>query len=209
MRSCVAACFLLMLSITATPSGQESVTVRPQDTFLTGVPLEFRYLFDGGIPNGQLQSTWAALPYDSIRLQYGGYDVMFYRRKPIDPSANEYEERLGRAELTADKTSAGMVGPSSPYSTRPVVGQTGQFSGWIDIWAFGRLCYLIQQSRFHALGDGYSAGRNHAELVVVTVAGPNGTKEIRDYGPVGPIELWGVQQAIEVEMRRVQWMAKK
>lgn len=166
----------------------------------------FRFLSEGGIPSGQLKSVWAALPYDSITLERSGCMVpcpaykVTLRRGVIDNQRERYEDRLGAAELHARVPARNL----DDY-TRQFPEKSGEFTGRVDIWSYARLCKLISAVRFHAFVDGYRAPWTDDRTVTISVTGNGKTKTVSEYGGWGPIELWGLQEAIDSTAKGIKW----
>lgn len=168
----------------------------------SGVPAEFEFLYSGGILSGQLKAVWAALPYKSITLERSrcmgpcpAYKVTLYRGSPSGEGRETYEDRFGPAEM---------------HATVPGVfpAKSGDFSGKVDIWSYGRLCYLLSKSQFFGLSDRYESGWSDQQTITVTVMDSGSTKTVSEYGGVGPIELWGFQEAIDSIAQGVNWTPK-
>jgi hypothetical protein len=178
------------------PKGLDRYPGTPAD-----VPPEFEFLYCGGIPTGQLKTVWAALPYESITLERSmlwssaAYKVTFYRGSPSGQGRESFEDRFGPAEMHV--TAPGTVFPA----------KTGDFSGKVDIWTYARLCYLLR-SQLSGLSDHYESGWSDQQTFTVTVTGGGNTKTVSEYGGVGPIGLWGLQQTIDSVAQGINWTAK-
>ena len=95
------------------------------------------------------------------------------------------------------------------YHGEGFVSNIGGFSGSIDPFSFGRLCYLLERLDFTGLDRVYSAPWTCDETVYLRVwrAGEVQPIVIRDYGDYGPIELWGIQQVVEAVANGIRWKA--
>jgi len=194
--------FVLIASgvpVLATP--QDRVAKEPASS--GEVPKPFHFLVEGSI--GDLNAAWANLPFDRITFErttcFGAcpaYKVTFYRGAPKSGRNESYADRFGRAELNVTRTS--LRDKYFPHFPEAV----GNFEGWVDISTFARLSYLIQNSGLH-LRDRYVAGWTDSASTIVSVSGPGISKTILDYGGVGPIELWGIQESIDSAAKSVAW----
>ena len=182
------------------PDGLQQYPGAPLD-----VPPEFEFLYQGFIPIGELKATWAALPYESITLErsYPGYKVTLYRGSPSGQGRETYEDRFGSAELHA-----AVLDRSGNKYAELFPGKNGDFTGRVDIWSYGRLCYLLSKSKFSGLSDRYESGWSDQHTITVTVTASSNTKTVAEYGGVAPIELWGLQEAIDSIAKGINWTAK-
>jgi len=172
----------------------------------SGVPAEFQFLYQG-IRSGQLQAVWAALPYESITLERSNcmipcpaYKVTLHRGSPKGQGRDTYEDRFGLAELHA-----AVPARSLDDYTRLFPEKSGDFAGRVDIWTYGRLCYLLSTSQFANMSDRYASNWTDARTITVTATASGKTKVVSEYGGVGPSELWGIQQAIDSIAQGVNW----
>ena len=124
----------------------------------------------------------AALPFERVALE---------RRASmtIGPNYRVVFHRSGLAELD-DKG-----GPA-----------VGRFTSDLDSYSYARLCYLIQRSRFDTLSPSYTIGAvTDQETVIVTVTDSSGEHTVSEYGLVGPIELWTIQETIDGLRAQTLW----
>lgn len=147
-------------------------------------PEHYRFLFrsDFGVSENDVKRILAGLPYDSISLErtpcFGTcpvYNVTFYRNGHAEYEAVRHLPKLGK------------------------------FSGEIDPFLYGRLCYLIENSSFDKMEPGYSASWTDDTACIVRVKTGSKTIEVGDYGNVGPIELWAIQEVIDGFCGRIEW----
>ena len=148
------------------------------------VPETYRPFFDHG--HGELDATRDRLPFDTISLArtpcYGRcpvYEVVFHRD--------------GKAEFTAKQH----------------LPKLGTFVGEVCLGDYGRLCYLIENSHFNDFKPSYRGGWTDDATCIVTVTHGNSTRAVSDYGRVGPIELWAIQQLIDAIKDRTEWTPAK
>lgn len=149
------------------------------------VPAEFKSLFDGGISTSKESDVWAGFPYDRIDLER----TACFGRCPV------YRVSLfkgGRAEWHGVR-----------YTER-----AGDFEGKVNVFDYGKLCYLLKRLGFDQLPERFTADWTDSPTFIVTVAAAGSTKTVSDYSGVGPIELWAAQQTIDAVSQRVQWIRK-
>jgi hypothetical protein len=146
------------------------------------VPDRYKQLYRPGLSMEDVEAFRTKLPYDSISLHrtpcYGTcpvYTVTLYR--------------TGKAEFEA-------------ISHLPTL---GKFTGEIDPFTYGRLCYLIDNSHFKEMKSSYRASWTDDSTCVVTVTEGTSRSEVSDYGRVGPIELWAIQELIDAIREKIQW----
>jgi len=170
---------LLLASANAPQPGQRGVSNRE---VASGVPVEFKSLYGGGIPSDTVPGVWAGFPYDRIDLERTGcfgtcpiYRVSLFRG--------------GRAELHGVR-----------YMER-----IGDFEGKVNVFDYGKLCYLLKRLGFDQLPLRFTADWTDSPTYIVTAVAGDSTKAVSDYSGVGPIELWAVQEAIDAVRQRIEW----
>lgn len=174
-------CFLAALIARA---DEKRAELAPVD----GVPSIYWALFRGGIPEDEVEGFRAKLPYESVTLE----------RTPCYGPCPVYTvtlHRSGEAELHGER--------NLPLS--------GDFVGELDALSFGRLCYALDHFHFNEFKDSYAPPMRWTDdtTCIVTVRTDNkGEKRVSDYGSVGPIELWTIQQLIDGFRERIKWKAK-
>lgn len=170
------------------------------------VPAEFRFLYSP-VYIGSLIADWAGLPCDSVAIERSSngvlsneYKVILNRRQRGSP----YEDRFGHAELHV--ASALQLGGEL---WRPFPERIGNFTGKIDIFTYGRLCHLFMASQFSAMAEKtYTDGSTHHGITTVTFSVAGKTKVFVQRGNAGPVELWGIQEAIESVAKSIVWKQK-
>lgn len=97
------------------------------------------------------------------------------------------------------------------YHGEGFVSNMGDFSGSVHISAFGRLCYLLERLHFSELEREDNSPWTCSATVYVRVwrAGEAQPIVVKDHGGYGPIELWGLQQAIDAITSRIKWKTGK
>lgn len=173
---------LLLLAAT----GCEGRTERPSVPHTTlnkpMIPKHYRPLFEGGISEGKAKTLLELLPFKTITLS----------RTECFGSCPVYDLTLhsdGRAEL---KAVSGLD-------------KTGDFEGTVNLFSYGKLCYLMEQLRFTEFNPRYDGNWPDAATVIVTAS--TGAKEfsVSDYSEIGPIELWAIQQTIDNIRHEIPW----
>ncbi|TAJ88620.1 hypothetical protein EPO44_15480 [bacterium] len=210
-QSSIAMLLAIIFGISGCAVAQENTMPGSGRDVPSGIPAEFQFLYQGFIPREQtLHAVWAALPYESITLersncmiQCPAYKVTLYRGNPTGQGRETYEDRLGRAELHAFVPERNL----DKY-TRMFPEKSGDFIGRVDIWTYARLCYLLNRSQFSVLLDRYEARWTDARTITVTATSNGKTKIVSEYGGVGPIELWGIQEAIDSVAQGINWTPK-
>jgi hypothetical protein len=146
------------------------------------VPDRYKKLQQPGLSVTEVEAFRAQLLYDTISLHrsscYGAcpvYRVTFHRS--------------GKAELLA-------------INNLPL---RGAYTGAIDLISYGRLCYLLDQSKFAEMKSNYRSGWTDLATCTVTAAGASTSKTVSDYGEVGPIELWAIQEIIDRMREGTKW----
>lgn len=178
---------LAIISILAVPA-VKAVEKRAEAPPVAGVPAIYWPLFRGGLTEDEAAEFRATLPYESITLErtpcYGAcpvYTVTFHR--------------TGKAELHAVRN----------------LPKSGDFVSELDALSYGRLCYVLDHFRFRDLEASYQPAIRWTDdttcIVTARSAGQN-AKKVSDYGTVGPIELWTIQQLIDGFRERCEWKPK-
>jgi hypothetical protein len=136
------------------------------------------------LSDDSLKAIRAALPYDSITIHHLGCAGFCPRF---------------RATLRRDG-SATFVGDSL-FATR-----TGSFVGTVDVWDYGRLCFLLDRYGFMRLAPRYTTPETEEETIVFFVAHRGApTKEVYEYGASGPITLWIFHMALDGVLSHIYW----
>jgi hypothetical protein len=170
------------------PAAGRDSSVAPAETTVTRrgtvqVPAVYRFLHDLGIPPDSEAAIRARLPYDSISI----------RRVACFGTCPVYELTLfrdGRAR----------------YVGKKFVSRMGTYTGSLALRDYGRLCQLLDVLGFMALPDSFAARYTDLPTAVITAhRTPEGNKSVSDYGYVGPIELWAMQQLIDDAGEQISW----
>jgi hypothetical protein len=165
---------------------------------ISNVPPEFAFIYRVGVPPASVPELWKALPYDSVALERStcmagcpAYKVTLHKGS---------NDRSGRAELHVSR-------PSRP-GTRGFAEKSGDYVGSLDIKDYGRLNYLLVQSKFASFSSTYPPLGTEARRFTVTTTAGNVTKQVSNEGSVAPIELWAIEQAIDSIAQGISWAPK-
>lgn len=156
---------------------------QPASTART-VPPEYAFLYEGAVADAELPLLWKSLPYESISLQRQGCFG-------ICPT---YEVTLRK-------------GGEASYTGYEFVERERAWVGRIDIHAYARLCYLLDEMEFGGLESRYAAGWPDEETVVVTVTHSTSRAPVTvtEYGGFGPPRLWAIELAIDGVVGAIGW----
>ena len=147
---------------------------------VTNVPEVYKPLYLGNLPPDRIEAFRAALPYNSIILE----------RTTASGSNWSYRvvfHRTGRAEYEV-------------FQPKPQQG-----TGNIDLYTFARLCYVMDSGGFNDFQAKYRADPLESAFCVVTAAAGKNRKTVADYGTIGPIQLWTIEQLIDGIRVRTDW----
>jgi hypothetical protein len=81
----------------------------------------------------------------------------------------------------------------------------GKFVGEVSLHLSGRLCHFIERIHFSEMDSRYEANWTDAPTCIVTVIGQSMRKEVSDYGGVGPIDLWALQELLDAAKNEIEW----
>ena len=141
----------------------------------SAIPACYEYLYNGGISYDDVPAIRAALPYEKIQLT---------------------------------RTSGWIPGDGPITLWRSGLAEGPKGTGEVSVWDYGSLCYLIEHLQFPSMQPEYvrsnvmDAGSVEVE---VWTAAQDQPKVVREYAARGPIELWGIQTAIDGIASRIEW----
>jgi Domain of unknown function (DUF6438) len=81
------------------------------------------------------------------------------------------------------------------YNGRRFVELEGAYEG--KVYGFDRLAQLILSSGYFNLKDNYSINATDLPSTITSVVRSGKRKTITNYGDSGPVELWGIEMAID------------
>jgi hypothetical protein len=147
---------------------------------ITNVPDIYKPLYLGNLSAEKMEAFRAALPYESISLE----------RTTNSASTPIYRvtfHRSGKAEFDV------------------FLPKRHQATGQIDLPTFARLCYVLDSSSFRDFQDLYRANPLENAACMVIVSTGKSQKTVTDYGTIGPLQLWTIEQLIDGVRGRVEW----
>ncbi len=150
------------------------------------IPEPYCLFIDGHHSSDEIAELLKRLPFDSISL----------RRTPCYGTCPVYEvvfHRDGRAE----------------YHAKQHLPQLGDFLGKVYPGDYARLCYLIESSGFKAFKPNYRANWTDDTTCIVTITKGSTLTAVSDYGSVGPIQLWAIQQTLDSIRNGTEWKPAK
>ena len=127
------------------------------------------------------------------------------------PTESEYASEAARASLPFSLIEIERLGPYEPYlkisyyrsgAVKIIYGDPKSdhdlktISTTIRGTEFARICYLLEELNFSGLKDDYEATWNHATSIIVRANSDIGSKKVTEFGRVGPIRLWVIQQIL-------------
>jgi len=175
---------LIFLGACSRKDGQD--TQKPVIFFapetISNVPDIYKPLYLGNLSADKIESFRASLPYESISLE----------RTPCFGSCPVYRvtlHRSGRAEFEA----------------KAFLPKIGAFTGQVDLPTFARLCYALDNSRFNNFQEKYRANLTDDTACIITVSTGKSRKTVTDYGAIGPIQLWTIEELIDGVRERIVW----
>jgi len=156
------------------------------DPVVADIPERYREFIGGHHSSDEIAELLKRLPFDSISL----------RRTPCYGTCPVYEvvfHRDGRAE----------------YHAQEHLPQLGHFVGKVYPGDYARLCYLIESSGFNTFKSSYRASWTDDTTCIVAVTKGSTSTAVSDYGRVGPIHLWAIQQTLDGIRNRTEWKPAK
>jgi hypothetical protein len=144
------------------------------------LPAVYQPFWDQSIASNDERAPRAKLPYDRIALE----------RRSGMATAPDYRVVFHRSGLAELDDQGG-----SPR---------GRFKSEIHPASYARLCF-IERSRFESLPRDYHYPASDQDTAIVSVASSSGKHTVSEYGEVGPIELWTIQQTIDGLKAGLRW----
>lgn len=92
---------------------------------------------------------------------------------------------------------------TATYVGRRFVERIGTYTG--KFYGFDRLAQLIEARGFFNLKDDYSIRATDLPSAVTSVVRAGRRKTVNNYGDAGPIELWGIEKAIDGMVANAKW----
>ncbi len=150
------------------------------------IPSVYQPFFSPGFAKQDVNTTRSRLPFDSISISRTAclgtcpvYDMVLHRDGTAALNAQAHLPKLGK------------------------------FIGRTHLNTYGRLCYLIENSHFEDMNTIYRANWTDDSTCIVTVTSGAKVKSVSDYGTVGPIELWAIQELLDAVKDEIAWKLAK
>jgi hypothetical protein len=148
------------------------------------IPDRYHFLFAPGVDPTKVQEIRDSFPFTEIQL-----------------------ERTGCFGTCPSYIVTLRADGQATYNGREYAPRSGDHTGEISLWDYGRLCLAIEQS---AVLDGPQrfAGQWTDSATVylrVRLRESGETIEIEDYAQQGPTELWLLQTAIDGVSSEIEW----
>jgi Domain of unknown function (DUF6438) len=160
----------------------KEVRAAPWVSVASNIPPVYMPFFSVGMDPNEVETARSRLPFESVSL----------RRTPCFGTCPVYEmvlHRDGKAELDAQAHTSKL----------------GKFTGEVTLFTYGRLCYLIESSHFSEMNSNYEANVTDLPTCIVTVSNGTTMKSVSDYGRVGPIQLWAIQEVLDRVKDEIEW----
>lgn len=152
----------------------------------SNVPPSYKPFYTGRVTEEEVKSVRDRLPFDSISISRTGclgscpaYEMVLYRDGSAKLNAQAYLPKIGK------------------------------FVGEVRLNTYGRLCYLIESSHFSKMNSNYNAEWTCDSTCIVTVKSGKTVKTVSDYGQVGPIQLWAIQELLDSVKDNIEWTPTK
>jgi hypothetical protein len=87
--------------------------------------------------------------------------------------------------------------------------EPGEYVGVIHARDYGRICCALDDIPFDAFESRYAGLWSDDATCIISATRNGSDSSVSDYGAVGPIELWMLQEAIDAVTRRLKWQKAK
>jgi len=175
----VTAWFLSACSRKAGTDNQKPLVFFAPD-MVSNVPAVYKPLYLGNLPADRVEAFRASLPYETISLERT-------TNAATGPIYRVTFHRSGQAEFVV-------------FQPKP-----SQATGQIDLPTFARLCYALDTGDFKDFRDKYRADPLENRACTVIVSKGKSGKIVVDYGTIGPIQLWTIEQLIDGTRAQTAW----
>jgi hypothetical protein len=136
----------------------------------------------------EVAAAWAGLPYERISMD----------RSVCFGTCPSYAVELRRGEGSE------TLAPAA-YTGRDYVDRMGPHEGQIDLWAYARLCQLLDHLGFRDLRPSYAAPWTDDFTVVIEVDRLGERYEVSDYGQQAPPDFMALRLAIDANVAEIDW----
>ena len=137
------------------------------------------------VSDEQLRTVRDALPCERISLELSGGMLIPEGRFKLSL------HRDGRATLWTEAGSR--------------LADAGDHVGTVNVFDYARICQLIIEARLETLSTRYAVSFSDLQEMTLTVSAEGRTFAISDYGGAAPVQVWGIQRAIEAAGFRIRW----
>lgn len=94
---------------------------------------------------------------------------------------------------------------TATYIGKRFVERAGRYEGTFNRGVFERLAKLLEAQKFFDMEDRYDVPETDNPSVITSATRGGAEKRVVDYGNGGPIELWGIEEAIRGVVAEVEW----
>ncbi|MCA9087093.1 MAG: hypothetical protein KDA90_00495 [Planctomycetaceae bacterium] len=171
-------------------------------------------------------TVWVSVVVMTLGLSASGGEIQDAYRKwvrPRTPDTAEEQQRFDQLMEPAHQVTEIGLERTECFGTCPVysvvlksdgtvryvgidhVPRKGTRTGEASQWDFNQLAEYIVESGYENLESNYEA--NVTDLsTTYTMAVINGKRKlVRNYGGLGPVKLWVLEQAIDATLQQVRW----
>ena len=92
---------------------------------------------------------------------------------------------------------------TATYVGREYVERKGTYKG--QVYGFQRLAQLIESRGYFNFKDNYTRPITDLPSTITSVVRAGSRKTIKNYGDSGPVELWGIEAAIDGIVANTKW----
>jgi len=180
----LSALLVMVVMLGACSRGTNSETQKPLVFFapdiVTNVPAVYKPLYLGHLSADRVEALRTNLPHETISLERSTNAV-------TGPIYRVTFHRSGQAEYAVFQP------------------KLSQATGQIDLPTFARLCYVLDSSGFKDFRDKYRADPLENRTCTIIVSKGKSGKIVVDYGTIGPIQLWTIEQLIDGTRAQTVW----
>jgi len=94
------------------------------------------------------------------------------------------------------------------YVGKDFVKRRGTFRGKLHGYYFNQLAELMYRQGFFNLKERYSAPVTDQDTVITSVVRDGKLTSVQNYGGEAPVELWGIESAIDAVVEQVTWESR-
>jgi hypothetical protein len=137
------------------------------------------------------------------------YTITLYRGETQRQGLAEMSVRIpaGAGFMEYFSRNAPKVPANRPANAALFPRETGDFVGKVDVMDYGRLSLLLLHFGFEKMPN-YQSSTLEEMTVTVETTSHGIRKTVKEYGRIGPIELWAIEQAIDSVAQTMTWDPK-